>query len=214
MALGDRIRMRREELGLTQLQLAQKIGVEEATISRYESGSIKNPPQKKLHKIIDVLGVDANFLILWSDEDRPLPSNIIPMPKMVKVPLLGTIACGDPILAIEETDEYVDMPEDVRGDFALTCKGDSMIGAYIYDGDIVFIRQQNDVANGEIAAVLYNDENEATLKRVYKIYQNGILVMVELRPENPTIKPRIIQMEDLENLRIMGKAVNYLGKVR
>ncbi len=133
--------------------------------------------------------------------------NIIPFPKMKKVPLLGTIACGEPILAEENIESYIDMPEEVRGDYALRCKGDSMINARIFDGDIVFIRQQPDVENGEIAAVLIDDE--ATLKKVYK-YPNRI----ELRAENPTMKPLEYEGEELNNIRILGKAVYFLSPVQ
>lgn len=88
------------------------------------------------------------------------------MPKTKKVPLIGTIACGTPILAVENIECDVDMPENIRADFALRCKGDSMIDAHIYDGDIVYIRKQPIVDNGEIAAVIIDDE--ATLKRFYR----------------------------------------------
>lgn len=132
--------------------------------------------------------------------------NIEPLPKMKKVPLLGTIACGEPILAEENIEDYLNMPETVNGTFALRCKGDSMINARIFDGDIVYIREQPDVENGEIAAILI--DNEATLKRVYK-YENRI----ELRPENPTFKVMNFENEELNNIRILGKAVGFFSKV-
>lgn len=133
--------------------------------------------------------------------------NIFPIPKMKKVPLLGTIACGEPILAVENIDAYINMPEEVNGTFALRCKGDSMINARIFDGDIVYIREQPDVENGEIAAVLINDE--ATLKKVYK-YPNRI----ELRAENPTVKTFEYEGEDMNNVKILGKAVYFLSAVQ
>jgi repressor LexA len=132
--------------------------------------------------------------------------NLEPLPKMKKVPLLGTIACGEPILAEENIEDFINMPVQVKGTFALRCKGDSMINARIFDGDIVYIRQQPDVENGEIAAVLI--DNEATLKRVYK-YENRI----ELRPENPTFKVMNFENEELNNIRILGKAVGFFSKV-
>lgn len=133
--------------------------------------------------------------------------NIIPIPKMKKVPLLGTIACGEPILAVENIENYVNMPESINGTFALRCKGDSMINARIFDGDVVFIRQQPDVENGEIAAVLIDDE--ATLKKVYK-YKNRI----ELRPENPTMAPLEYEGEEMNKIKILGKAVYFLSPVQ
>ena len=133
--------------------------------------------------------------------------NIIPLPKTKKVPLVGTIACGTPITAVENIEDYIDMSEDVRADFALRCKGDSMINARIFDGDIVYIRQQPDVENGEIAAVLIDDE--ATLKRVFKHKDS-----LELRAENPTFPPLYYEGSELETIRILGKAVAFLSEVR
>lgn len=139
--------------------------------------------------------------------DEPLPDNIIPLPKTKKIPLLGTIACGEPILATENIDKYIEMPESVGGTFALTCKGDSMINARIFDGDIVYIREQPDVENGEIAAVLIDEE--ATLKRVYK-YPSKVV----LRPENPMYDDITYANEEMNQIRILGKAVTFMSAVR
>ena len=133
--------------------------------------------------------------------------DIMPLPEFTLVPLLGPIACGEPILAEENIEDYVRANTDLHASFALRCKGDSMINARIFDGDIVYIRQQEDVENGEIAAVLIGDE--ATLKRVYK-YQNRL----ELRPENPTYAPLNFEGEELRNVRIIGKAVAFLSTIR
>ena len=142
----------------------------------------------------------------WTDSNLSNIKNIEPIPTMVKVPLLGTIACGEPILAEENIEDYINMPEKAKGTFALRCKGDSMINARIFDGDIVFIREQPEVENGEIAAVLIEDE--ATLKRVYKT-ENSI----ELRPENPTFKPLYYQKEEMNKVRILGKAVGFYSNI-
>lgn len=133
--------------------------------------------------------------------------NLIPLPKTKKVPLVGTIACGTPTTAVENIEDYIDMSEDIHADFALRCKGDSMINARIFDGDIVYIRQQPDVDNGEIAAVLIDDE--ATLKRVFKHKDS-----LELRAENPTFPPLYYEGSELETIRILGKAVAFLSEVR
>lgn len=132
----------------------------------------------------------------------PFPDNIIPMPKTYRVPLLGTIACGEPILAAENIEDDVDIPEHIHADFALRCKGDSMINARIHDGDIVYIRQQPAVNNGEIAAVLIGDE--ATLKRVY-VYEDHVV----LQPENPSYEPLVYFGETMSTVRILGKAVGF-----
>ena len=140
-------------------------------------------------------------------EDIALSSNIIPMPAMNKLPLIGAIACGAPILAQEHIEDYVDYPAHIHADFALTCKGDSMINARIFDGDIVYIRQQDTVENGEIAAVLI--DNEATLKRV-RLYNDHI----SLEPENPQYRPLVLWGEEMNTVRILGKAVAFTSTVR
>ena len=146
----------------------------------------------------------------WEDESTPLPSNILPLPKTRKVPLLGTIACGEPILATENIAAYLDVAEEIHCDFALRCKGDSMTDARILDGDVVYIRHQPDVENGEIAAVLIDGmETEATLKRVYK--SEGQLM---LTPANPAYAPRVFIGEDIARVRILGKAVAFASLVR
>lgn len=133
--------------------------------------------------------------------------NIEPLPEFDLTPLLGTIACGTPLLAEQNIEEYIKVDRRIRASFALRCKGDSMINARIFDGDIVFIRRQQDVDNGEIAAVLI--DGEATLKRVYK-YPNR----VELRSENPTFPVIHVEGEGLSALQILGKAVAFISTVR
>lgn len=157
----------------------------------------------------DVELVDT-YAQMWKKQilsDETLADNIIPLPKTKKIPLLGTIACGEPILATENIDKYIEMPESVGGTFALKCKGDSMINAHIFDGDVVYIREQPDVENGEIAAVLIGDE--ATLKRVYK-YPSKVV----LRPENPLYNDITYTEEEMNDVRILGKAVAHLSAVR
>lgn len=133
--------------------------------------------------------------------------NVLPLPKFKKVPLIGAIACGEPILAVENIDSYINMAEDINADFALKCKGDSMINARIFDGDYVYIRTQEDVDDGEIAAVLIGDE--ATLKRVHKY--PGKLVLSSC---NPMYNDLIYQNEQLNDIRILGKAVAFLSAIR
>lgn len=122
--------------------------------------------------------------------------------KTKKFRKLGEIACGKPMFAEEEFETFVEASEDINADFCVVAKGDSMINARIFDGDIVFIREQPDVENGEIAAVIIDDS--VTLKRVYK-YPNRL----ELRPENPTHKVQNYEGEELEQIRIIGKAVAF-----
>ena len=124
-----------------------------------------------------------------------------------KIPLLGEIAAGQPIYADEHIEEFLPVDDEVKADFALKIKGDSMINAQINDGDIVFIRQQSDVDNGQIAAVLIDDS--ATLKRVY--HMDGV---IQLQAENPQYPPMIYSKNNCDECRILGLAVAVLGKVK
>ena len=212
LEIGERIKEARELRRLTQEQLGNALGMNKSTIQRYETGQISKIKIPVLESIAKALNVNPNWLALKS-EDMTIKKypyeikNIIPLPKTKKVPLVGTIACGTPITAVENIEDYIDMSEDVRADFALRCKCDSMINARIFDGDIVYIRQQPDVENGEIAAVLIDDE--ATLKRVFKHKDS-----LELRAENPTFPPLYYEGSELETIRILGKAVAFLSEVR
>lgn len=208
MEIKDILKNRRTELGLTQLDVANAVGVSEATVSRWESGDIANMKRSRIASLASVLKMSPSIIMGWNEEhEAHMPSNIIPMPAMRKVPLVGSIACGTPILAEENLDGTVEAPDHVRADFALRCKGDSMINARIFDGDIVYIRQQESVEHGEIAAVLIGDE--ATLKRVY-IYDDCI----SLEAENPQYKPMVYRGEEMNNIRILGKAVAFTSMIR
>ena len=207
MQIGERIKRRREALGLSADQVADKIGKNRATVYRYESNDIKNFPIEILIPLAEVLHTTPAYLMGWDVADGSIPENIIPMPEMRKIPLIGSIACGAPILAEEHIEEYIDIPRHIHADFALTCKGDSMINARIFDGDVVYIRQQDTVDNGEIAAVLI--DGEATLKRV-QLFEDHI----SLEPENPQYRPLVYWGEELNTIRILGKAVAFTSAVR
>lgn len=201
MKIGERIKQRREELGLSVDDVAKKLGKHRATIYRYESNEIDKFPTDILEPLATVLLTTPAQLMGW--EEAPLPSNVMPMPRMNSVPLIGNIACGVPILAEENIEEYVDLPEHIKADFALRCRGESMVNAGIRDGDIVYIKEQCEVANGKIAAVMVGDD-EATLKRFLK---NGNVVM--LIPENPDYEAKAFVGEEIQQLRILGLAVGY-----
>ena len=126
---------------------------------------------------------------------------------MREIPLVGSIACGAPILAEEHNEDYVDIPKQIPADFAVTCRGDSMINARIYNGDIVYIRQQDTVENGEIAAVLI--DSEATLKRV-KFFNDRII----LEPANPLFDPLVFRGEEMNDVHILGKAIAFTSTVK
>ena len=203
---GERIKEARKMRGMTQTELAEKIGMKFSAIHKYENGLVVNLKRETIAALANALEVSPAWLMCMEHEIH-LPSNIIPMPVMRKVPLVGSIACGTPILAEENLDGTVEAPDHVHADFALRCKGDSMINARIFDGDIVYIRQQESVEHGEIAAVLIGDE--ATLKRVY-IYDDCI----SLEAENPQYKPMVYRGEEMNNIRILGKAVAFTSVIR
>lgn len=199
---------------ISQTALSTLSGVSKSSISRYLKGDWegKQDAVYTLAKALEVseawlMGYDVPMERVQPEKTASLPLNLLPLPSMKKVPLLGTIACGEPILAEENFDGYVEAPSGVEADFSLRCHGDSMINARIMDGDLVFIRQQPDVDNGDIAAVLI--DGEATLKRVYK-YENQII----LQPENPKYAPMVFSGEALLDFRIIGKAVAFLSAVR
>ena len=200
----------RKREGLSQLELGEKLNLTKSTISMYENGRRK-PSFEVLEAIADYFNVSMNFLMGKDDAPAPIPANVIPLPKMKRVPLIGTIACGTPTLAVEDATEFIDAPEGIQNDidFALECKGDSMINARIFPGDIVYIKQQPVVENGEIAAVLIGDE--ATLKRVY--YTPGH-DRITLQACNPLYSDMIYTGEQLNEIKILGKAVWFMSRVR
>lgn len=219
--IGERLKYARDELrGMSLQDVAEASGVARSTVQRYETAKIQNIKLPVVESFARVLNVNPAWLIGKSDDmeipstnfiDTSLFPNIFPLPKTKKVPLLGTIACGEPILATENIESYIDMDSDVHADFALRCQGDSMINARIMDGDIVFIRKQDMVDNGEIAAVLMDDcsESQATLKRVYVSDDK-----IRLCAENPNYQDMIFFENDMNKVRIIGKAIAFLSTVK
>ena len=212
MDFGSRLRLLRKEAALTQSELAKVLDVAESAVSMWELGK-RRPDYEMLEAIADYFNVDMNYLLGQSDVRNQFRldfgfDNILFVPNSSSIPILGTIACGDPILAEENIEGEVNLPEYIHADFALRCKGDSMINARIHDGDIVYIRQQPTVNNGEIAAVLIDDE--ATLKRVYiGMNSEGVVDTLILQPANPRYQPMFFKGEELEAVRILGKAVGF-----
>ncbi|MGM9670681.1 MAG: helix-turn-helix domain-containing protein [Oscillospiraceae bacterium] len=194
--------------GISRADLCKATEIPYTTLANWLQAK-RYPRPEHLAVVAKYLGVSTTDLIGEKDSshpetksESPLPDNITPMPKTYKIPLLSTIACGEPILAAENIEDEVEIPEHIHADFALRCKGDSMINARIHDGDIVYIRQQPAVNNGEIAAVLIGDE--ATLKRVY-VHSDHVV----LQPENPSFDPLVYFGEAMEQIRILGKAVGF-----
>lgn len=206
MTIGEKIRYRRQQMGFSVRELAEKVGVSHATLSKWERGLTKGISDPDLVRISEILECNPLWL-LDLDDAITIDGLLEELPKTRLIPIVGEIACGDPILAVENYDGQAGVPENSPADFALRCKGDSMINARIFPGDLVLIRQQSDVDSGEIAAVML--EGEATLKRVFK-YEGRI----ELRAENPLYAPIQIEGPALADLRILGKAVQFISEVR
>lgn len=210
---SERLRQLRISRDLSQMDFAKQIKMSKSSINMYERGE-REPGIETLERIADYFNVDMDYLLGKSDIANrthlaysSIASNIVPMPTMQKIPLIGSIACGAPIMAEEHIEDYVDLPAHIRADFSLTCKGDSMINARIFDGDIVYIRQQETVESGQIAAVLI--DGEATLKRV-RLFEDHIV----LEPENPMYKPLSFWNEEMNTVRILGKAVAFTSAIR
>lgn len=202
MSIAENIKRIRMEHGLSQAELGKIAGVSDKAVSTWELG-IKVPRMGAVEKMANYFGITKSAIVDDVQPEAPtIPIGFEPMPKMRKIPLVGSIACGDPITAEQNITGQVDVPDNIRCDFALRCKGESMIGAGIHDGDVVYINIQPEVENGEIAAVRIGEE--ATLKRVY-LHSDYI----ELRPENPAFESIIRRREDMNDVHIEGKAVGY-----
>ena len=189
------------------------IGKAKTTIYRYENGFIESMPSSILDPIAKALQTTPAYLMGWTSEKDSTTSyienirNVLPV-EMQRIPILGEIACGKPIMCNEDRESYVVAGTNIRADFCLRCKGDSMIGARIHDGDIVFIRRQDIVENGEIAAVIIDDE--ATLKRVFYYPDKAKFV---LQAENSKYEPLVYVGEELNDIRILGKAIAFQSDV-
>lgn len=202
----DRIRTRRIELGLTVEDLANKMGYKDkSSISKIETGKA-DIPQSKVVAFARALDTTTAYLMgIDAAKERTLPAGFQPLPPRDRVPRVGKIACGSPILAEENIESYDEVPSDWHADFTLLCQGDSM-EPQIKDGDIVAIHSQPIIDNGQIAAVLI--DGEATLKRVFLFADH-----IELRAENPAF-PTIIRMgEAMNEVTIEGKAVGLCRKL-
>lgn len=209
---SDMLAFLRKRAGMSQKELSERIGVSRSAIGMYETGE-REPDFETLEALADTFNVGLDVLLGKSSATeealyleqiegiRPITTK--------RFPLLGTVACGEPILAEEHFEAYVEAGADIQADFCLRAKGDSMIGARIQDGDIVFIRQQESVADGEIAAVLI--KNEATLKRVYFDREHELLQLFAENPSFPTLR---FSGEELGDIRILGKAVAFQSDVR
>lgn len=218
-SFSSRLRQAMEARGYSQTDLANAAGLDKSLISNYISGKYK-ARQENLYLLSRALDVSEAWLMGYDDvpmrrdtsDDYRDPiaafDNIFPI-ETVSIPFLGDIACGEPTYVNEEHESYVLSGTSIKADFCLRAHGDSMINARIFDGDIVFVRRQDMVDNGEIAVVIIDDE--ATLKRVYYYRDKNLLI---LHPENTAYQDMIYTNDDLSNIKILGKAVAFQSDVR
>ena len=206
---AERLKSLRREKGWSQQRLADELDLSKSSVNMYERGE-REPGFETMEAIADLFNVDMNYLygrtdikiadpIVLAPKKTTIPPGFQPMPEMDWVPLVGRIACGTPITAEENVEQMVCVPSRWHSTFTLTCKGDSM-EPRIHDGDLVAIRSQPEVEQGEIAAVRIGEE--ATLKHVY-LHEN----FIELRPENPAFESIILTKEEMNTVVIEGKAV-------
>ena len=189
-------------------ELSKRTDIPKSALHRYATGETLKIPLDRIEKIANVFGVSAAWIMGWKEEQTAIPPGFHPLPHTVKRPRLGRISCGEPIDSPKNFDGYDDVPDNIRCDFTLECEGDSMIGARIHDGDIVYIKQQPTVENGQIAAILI-DGTEKLLKRVYFTEES-----ITLQAENPAYPPLVYVREDMNRVSIIGKAVGFYSAIR
>ncbi|MEK3993663.1 LexA family transcriptional regulator [Psychrobacillus sp. FSL K6-2365] len=202
MEMGSYIESVLNRIGMKPIELANRIGVDRSTVTRYLKGTRKIS-MEDVPKIANAIGINPVELLM--DENDKKPTNVIDISqRTVKIPVLGEIACGDPILAEENYEDYRDeLAESLpAGELVyLKAKGDSM-SPTIPSGSFVLVRAQSDVENGEIAAVLVNGNTEATLKRVKK--QGDVIILM---PDNSSHQPYIVDKNN--PAKIIGKAIRF-----
>lgn len=212
---SERLRYIMDSRGLKQVEILKKckpfcdkygIRLAKNDLSQYVSGKVE-PKQDKLSILSLALDISEAWLAGY-DVPMVRNNNIIPI-DVQRLPLLGEIACGTPKFANESIECYIEAGTNIKADFCLRAKGDSMINARIYDGDIIFIRSQSSVENGEIAVVLIDDD--ATLKRYFYYAEQCKLV---LQAENSNYEPLVYVGEELKNVRVIGKAIAFQSDVK
>lgn len=209
LELYKNIKRRRQQLKMTQTDLALKMGyADKSMIAKIEKGNV-DLPQSKILAFANALETTPGELMGWDYEAEPTETvdNIYRLDK-IKLPMLGKVACGEPIFADEDRESYIMVGTDIGADFCLQCQGDSMINARIHDGDIVFVKKTDIVENGEIAVVIIDDE--ATLKRFFYYREQNLVI---LKPENPKYQDIILTGEQLNQVKVIGRAVAFQSDV-
>lgn len=206
-SLGERLKTARKEAGLKQEDVGRILGLGKSTISEWETGK-RSPDIELITELASILNTSVEYLLgierqsdTKAKHEYRLPTNVQPVSElhMHRIPMIGEIAAGEPILAVQDYETFV--PGPMGADFALTVRGDSMEPTYL-TGDIVYLRQQDDVYDGQVAAVIIDDE--AALKHVYHI-PNGLTLV----SDNTAYPPRVVTLPDYDSIRILGLVIGY-----
>lgn len=200
MEFHERLVYLRDKKGLTQKELAKEIVVSREALSLWEIGKRFPKDRTIIEKLAESLGVSIGFLLTGKDGK-----------KIKSVPVYGIIRAGEPITAVQNIIEWVEIPNEwANGDaehFFLRIQGDSMEGARIRDGDYIFVRHQDWAENGDIIVAIINME-DATVKRIF--FADDTII---LHPENTKYKPMIFKDKERENIKIIGKVLWFKGTV-
>lgn len=199
--IARRLKLLRLNHDLKLAEVADHLGISKQAYNYYELMQTKSIPDWLIDSIAELYGIEPEVIIGWSAYPE------LDSVDTRTIPLIGDVACGEPIVANQEYGYSVAVGDQSDVDFCLRCKGDSMTGIGIHDGDIVFLREQNFVVDGDIAAVYIDDE--VTLKRVF--FHDDF---IELRPENTAYKSIIVPRNNSENFGIIGKAIFYQSPIR
>lgn len=210
--INSLLKQKRKELGLTMKEVAKAVGVSEPTVSRWESGNIANMGRDKINALSKILQLSPAEIMGIDDkaEKQQFPQ-LIPVEynPTHKIPVLGRISAGLPLYAEEHIEEYIYTELNGGNDyFGLRVVGDSMNAARICEGDIIIVRQQEQVEDGEIAVVMVGNE-DATVKRFHREGRN---VFLSPQSYNPTHKVQVYDMKET-NIRIIGKVVQVVFKM-
>ena len=209
---GDILKDLRKQEKLSQAELAEILGISKSAVGMYEQNKRSPHSDDLLKRIAGHFGVTIDYLKGYSAGLTSLDFERFGIGKIHKksFPMLGKIACGEPIMCEQDYETVVEASGDISADFCVTAQGDSMINARILDGDTVFVREQSMVENGEIAVVIVNDD-EVTLKRFYYYPENQRVI---LQAENPKYQPMVFDGEQLSHIRILGKAVAFTSRIQ
>lgn len=218
--LSEKLKSLRKQHNMTQADVAEIVGVSQQAVGKWERG-IASPDYDALAKLAKRFNVSADYLIgLQSKEMAEKVEDVKlyllrhegitldtgnDLQSLKRVPIIGTIACGSPILAEQNISGYT-CCTDFSADFALVAKGDSMINRRIHDGDLVFIKSQPDVEDGDVTAVLI--DGEATLKIIRRTDD-----AVMLLPANDKYPPMVFHKQDVDSFRVLGKAIGFQGRL-